>query len=266
MQKKQRLLIPVIACLLVLGAGSALAGEQAAGAPQTLEAARALAAERGVPVLIDLFATWCGPCKTFDRASEEDAEIQAILGKVVLIKVDGEKGDGIPLAASTYVLLNEQGKTIRQWAGYEKSDFVENLGAGLEDPTTIEARLQRFESSPTSEDALILAGYYAAREETQKSFSFYEKAGDLNEDPDVDYSSKLFMVAYDGFRNEEVTAAQMVTAGERVLAWKGHSAEDAIYVARYLSAVGRKENNPEHRRDGKCLGREHHQAAHVGPD
>jgi hypothetical protein len=57
MQTNQRLPILVLVSLLALGAGSSLAGEQAAGAPQTVEEAQALAAERNVPVLVDLFAT-----------------------------------------------------------------------------------------------------------------------------------------------------------------------------------------------------------------
>jgi thiol-disulfide isomerase/thioredoxin len=252
MQTNQRLPILVLVSLLALGGGSSLAGEQAAGAPQTVEEAQALAAERNVPVLVDLFATWCGPCKVFDRDSNEDAEIQAALGKVVLIKIDGEKGDGIAIAASyqlggwpTYVLLNEDGKTIRQWVGYEKQHFLKNITTGVADQTTIEARMQRFEKAPSSEDALTLATYHAAREETQKSFQFYEKAADLNEDPAVDYSGEIFMVAYDGYRNGEVTVQQMVKAGDRVLAWKDHSTADAIHVARYMTAVGRKEKDPD---------------------
>lgn len=49
------------------------------------------------PVLVDFFATWCGPCKTMGPILEDVA--QKVNGKVKVIKVDVDKN---PEAAAQY--------------------------------------------------------------------------------------------------------------------------------------------------------------------
>jgi thiol-disulfide isomerase/thioredoxin len=223
-----------------------------AAAATSLEEALDQGEARGVPVLVDVFATWCGPCKAFDRDAQQNPEIQEVLGKVVVYKIDGESPHGLPFAQQyrvtkfpTYILMNGDGNVIHSWMGYKRDSFLESLSAALVDPIPIKERRERFESAPTADDALLLATYYGARGETQKSFAYYEQASGLNEDPDVDYSTRVFVIAFEGYRDGKVTGEQVVRSAKRVLEWEGHTPIDAMYLTRYLSAVAQKEGDQE---------------------
>jgi thioredoxin 2 len=53
----------------------------------------AVAEEAPVPVLLDLWATWCGPCRMVSPALERLA--QAYAGRIKLVKVDVDRAPGL---------------------------------------------------------------------------------------------------------------------------------------------------------------------------
>ncbi|SIO17214.1 thioredoxin [Vannielia litorea] len=50
-------------------------------------------ASREVPVIVDFWATWCGPCKTLGPQLE--AAVTALKGRVKMVKVDVDRNQGI---------------------------------------------------------------------------------------------------------------------------------------------------------------------------
>ena len=87
-----------------------------------------------VPVLVDMFATWCGPCKMVAPILEELAEEYA--GKIDIYKVDTEKEEG--LAASfgirsipslLFCPMNGQPQTAQEAMG--KADFKKAINEVL---------------------------------------------------------------------------------------------------------------------------------------
>jgi len=95
-------------------------------------------ASREVPVLVDFWATWCGPCKTLTPTLEK--VVTAAQGRVRLVKIDIDKNRalvqqlaqmGLPLQSVPTVVGFVQGQIADLFQGAlpegEVKKFIENL-------------------------------------------------------------------------------------------------------------------------------------------
>ncbi len=91
------------ASLLVLAGGlqSCSAGQEHGGGDwieDDFAAASAASEESGRPILLDLYADWCGPCRTLASEYFTAPEMQEVLGGFVLAKADVDGAEGGRLA------------------------------------------------------------------------------------------------------------------------------------------------------------------------
>lgn len=105
-------------------------------------------ASRQVPVLVDFWATWCGPCKTLTPALEK--VVKGAAGRVRLVKIDIDQNRslvaqltqmGLPLQSVPTVVAFWQGQILDLFQGAlpesEVKRFIEGLlkAAGGQMPT-----------------------------------------------------------------------------------------------------------------------------------
>jgi putative thioredoxin len=95
--------------------------------------AEVLARSREVPVVVDFWAAWCGPCRVLGPILER--EVGALGGRVDLVKVDTDKNpnlaaryniQGIP-AVKAFV----GGEVTREFVGAQSADFLRRWLAAL---------------------------------------------------------------------------------------------------------------------------------------
>ena len=107
--------------------GNAPAGDGSAEAEwivNDFDAASARAAEEGKPLLMDLFADWCGPCVTLGEDYFPSEELQPVLSNFVLVKIDIDSPTGGPVAdrynvssIPTVIIAHADGTEIERLVG-----------------------------------------------------------------------------------------------------------------------------------------------------
>lgn len=133
----------------------------------------AKAAQTGKPVFVDVFTTWCGPCKMMTK----DIFPLESVGKVynesfVNYQLDAEKGEGVELAKKygikgypTYLYLKPDGSVFYRFMGSMKADFflsqTQKALSEAADPMTIADWDKEYPEHKT--DTAFLKGYINKR-------------------------------------------------------------------------------------------------------
>ncbi|MBN9509664.1 MAG: co-chaperone YbbN [Alphaproteobacteria bacterium] len=230
-------------------------------------------ASRQVPVLVDFWATWCGPCKTLTPALEK--VVRSAGGRVRLVKIDIDKNRalvqqltqlGLPLQSVPTVAAFWQGQIADLFQGAlpesEVRRFVEGLlkiaggtmpgadlmaeakaaleqGAPDEAAELFAAILQQEPENPEAWGGLIRARMAAGQEEEAQA-TLAQVPNRLAEHAEIAGARSALALAAEGRRAQ----GQLATFERRL------AADPADHEARYelataLNAMGRREEAAE---------------------
>lgn len=102
----------------------------------TWDEALQIAKKENKLIFLDIYATWCGPCKQLKKYSFSDAEVGKFYNhNFVNVTLDGEKGDGAKLAQKygisgypSLLFINGNGKIVGQTIGFHQPHQLLELG------------------------------------------------------------------------------------------------------------------------------------------
>jgi thiol:disulfide interchange protein len=106
---------------------------------KTMEQMIAEAKRQRKVLFVDVYTTWCGPCKWMDEHTFKDSRVTEKFNKTFLnFKVDGESFDGVNVGINyridsfpTYLFISPEGKVLHRIEGtmppemlIQEADFV----------------------------------------------------------------------------------------------------------------------------------------------
>lgn len=143
----------------------------------SLDEALSKAKKENKIIFIDVYATWCGPCKYLSNSVFTDDDLGAYMNEnFISVKIDGEKEDGIALAMDfevdaypTMMFVSPENKLLKKIVGAVEADRILSTAQGVVDPESTEIyKLQ--------------AAYDAGSRDQELMFDLITETLDLGED------------------------------------------------------------------------------------
>jgi thiol-disulfide isomerase/thioredoxin len=178
------------------------------------------------PIMVDVYAVWCGPCKLMDaKTFAHPAIADWASKKLVSVKIDAEKGEGRKIARRysvgsfpTVLFLDSDGNELDRLQGaFDPDPFRAGAEKILSGQSSLTTALAQLDQSFTPEQAAPLVGALAGRNDLRRMRPLVYRI--LDEDPDLGNASTiealLMLVGFEDYSDKL-------------------SAETADYVQTYL--------------------------------
>jgi thioredoxin-related protein len=154
------------------------------------------------PIFIDVYATWCGPCKYLSREVFVEDELGAYMNaNFINLKLDGEEGDGDYLMAEfgldafpTMLFLSPNQEELNRIVGALSAEEILDISKGVIDPTSTKIYQLRSRYDKGDRDKEFMQSYISELVEVDEDFEpIVAEYIDLYPDLDL-YSEGEFLI------------------------------------------------------------------------
>jgi tetratricopeptide (TPR) repeat protein len=182
-------LLKLVMVVVVLFTGTAFANEVEWLEGQTWDEIIKMAQDKETQIVIDFYATWCGPCKMLDEQVYNVADVVETMSSLINFKVDVDKEEYNELSAlfkisamPTVVVCREDGSEIDRFLGFRPAPaFLSTLQDYLAEKNTYEDIMSRIESDPDNPELLLLAAEkYSDKNMTAEAKSALQRVLELD--------------------------------------------------------------------------------------
>lgn len=181
--------LPII-CLMAACASAPRPTPPPPPAPPLAEV-MAQAQQQRKPIVLELFASWCGPCKYFARQTLPHKDVQKALADVIFVRYDAEQGLGEAVAKRfqitsypSFLVLDPSGMLCQRVSGegVGVKGFVALLRQAGEVTRSKEAVQEQLAAHRTDPELLLHAArWHLAHHYFQDAFALYDEAANLPE-------------------------------------------------------------------------------------
>ncbi|PJZ69635.1 thiol:disulfide interchange protein [Leptospira perolatii] len=148
----------------------------------SVEEAFQKAKSEGKPIFIDVYADWCGYCKTLKNEIYPRKEVQAELSKFVLLSLDGDRFPNLKRKYDisgypTLLFLDKNGSLTEKIAGMPDSRMIVRTLKKAYDKRDLEkSLLSKLSKDPSDPKSLFALGeYYFNSRDYKKAAEFFYK-------------------------------------------------------------------------------------------
>lgn len=157
----------------------------------SLAEAKAMAKAQNKPLFVDVFATWCGPCKYMANTTFQDKEVSEYFNtEFISVKVDGEKEDGPQVmqeygvtAYPTLLFIQPDGTLAQQFVGAMDVPTLKRYGIRV--------------AHPEKDPSMLASKAYHSSKKEKEDFIKYLTVLDENQSDSLQFYAINYYTTYD---------------------------------------------------------------------
>lgn len=222
--------------------------------PKTFDDALKFSSQLSKPVLLEFYNENCEYCSQAAQDAINRDDIKKALARVVHFTVNfkseqGKKLDGkfqVGIYFPVFYLLTNTGDIINRWTGYTTAPrFIEELNRALNDLTTIDQKVSRFNAQPTVDDAIFLARYYTDIWNYPKANEYFGQARKLRGGDPALYSYDILQNYANAAWQDSIPFDAVLPVADSVLVFQNNNKSTIVKTAQIMVRLARKLNETD---------------------